>query len=83
MGFAVDCDHYATAIEILGQGVQTRVFSQVLTQLSAFLMQRGRSAKSSSLNHIRFAARRAVAFFLSCFWHRRAGCKFCYKPKAR
>lgn len=37
MGCAVACEHYATAIEILGQGVQTRVFSEVLTQLAAFL----------------------------------------------
>ncbi len=37
MGCAVDCEHYATAIEILGQGVQTRVFNEVLTQLAAFL----------------------------------------------
>lgn len=37
MGCTIDCEHYATAIEILGQGVQTRVFSHVLTQLAAFL----------------------------------------------
>jgi hypothetical protein len=37
MGCAINCDHYATAIEILGQGVQTRVFGGVLTQLAAFL----------------------------------------------
>lgn len=37
MGCTIDCEHYATAIEILGQGVQARVFSSVLTQLSAFL----------------------------------------------
>ncbi len=37
MGCRIDCEHYATAIEILGQGVQTRVFSNILTQLSAFL----------------------------------------------
>jgi DNA (cytosine-5)-methyltransferase 1 len=37
MGCTIDCEHYATAIEILGQGVQTRVFSEILTQLSAFL----------------------------------------------
>lgn len=36
-GCTIACEHYATAIEILGQGVQTRVFSEVLTQLSAFL----------------------------------------------
>ena len=40
MGCAIDCEHYATAIEILGQGVQTRVFRSVLTQLSAFLKDR-------------------------------------------
>ena len=40
MGCAIDCEHYATAIEILGQGVQTRVFRSVLTQLSAFLQRR-------------------------------------------
>jgi hypothetical protein len=37
MGCRIDCEHYATAIEILGQGVQTRVFSEVLTQLAIFL----------------------------------------------
>ena len=37
MGCAIDCKHYATAIEILGQGVQTRVFRNVISQLSAFL----------------------------------------------
>ena len=37
MGCTVECEHYATAIEILGQGVQTRVFSHVLGQLAAFL----------------------------------------------
>ena len=37
MGCTIDCAHYATAIEILGQGVQTRVFQAVLTQLSVFL----------------------------------------------
>ncbi|HKP02615.1 MAG TPA: DNA cytosine methyltransferase [Chthoniobacterales bacterium] len=37
MGCTIACEHYATAIEILGQGVQTRVFSEVLTQLAAFL----------------------------------------------
>ncbi len=37
MGCTITCEHYATAIEILGQGVQTRVFSEVLTQLAAFL----------------------------------------------
>jgi DNA (cytosine-5)-methyltransferase 1 len=39
MGCAIDCDHYATAIEILGQGVQTRVFSGILQQLADFLKQ--------------------------------------------
>jgi len=37
MGCEVACEHYATAIEILGQGVQTRVFSEILTQLATFL----------------------------------------------
>jgi DNA (cytosine-5)-methyltransferase 1 len=37
MGCEIDCAHYATAIEILGQGVQTRVFAQILDQLSDFL----------------------------------------------
>ena len=40
MGCAIDCEHYATAIEILGQGVQTRVFHSVITQLSEFLQRR-------------------------------------------
>jgi len=37
MGCEVNCDHYATAIEILGQGVQTRVFREILRQLAIFL----------------------------------------------
>ncbi len=37
MGCEVHCDHYATAIEILGQGVQTRVFKKVLSQIGRFL----------------------------------------------
>jgi DNA (cytosine-5)-methyltransferase 1 len=37
MGGQVHCDHYATAIEILGQGVQTRVFIEILAQLGRFL----------------------------------------------
>ncbi len=37
MGCTLVCEHYATAIEILGQGVQTRVFGEVLTQLAMFL----------------------------------------------
>jgi DNA (cytosine-5)-methyltransferase 1 len=37
MGCKIDCDHYATAIEILGQGVQTRIFKNILTQLATFL----------------------------------------------
>lgn len=41
MGCEIDCHHYATAIEILGQGVQTRVFSAVIRQLAAFLKSRG------------------------------------------
>lgn len=38
MGCEVACDHYATAIEILGQGVQTRVFQSILAQLGNFLV---------------------------------------------
>ena len=37
MGCPIACEHYATAIEILGQGVQTRVFKAVLSQLAEFL----------------------------------------------
>jgi DNA (cytosine-5)-methyltransferase 1 len=37
MGCEINCDHYATAIEILGQGVQTRVFQEILRQLAQFL----------------------------------------------
>jgi DNA (cytosine-5)-methyltransferase 1 len=37
MGCEIDCAHYATAIEILGQGVQTRVFRAILRQLAPFL----------------------------------------------
>jgi site-specific DNA-cytosine methylase len=37
MGCQIDCDHYATAIEILGQGVQTRIFETILAQLADFL----------------------------------------------
>ena len=40
MGCAIDCAHYATAIEILGQGVQTRIFREILAQLGAFLAGR-------------------------------------------
>jgi DNA (cytosine-5)-methyltransferase 1 len=47
-------EHYATAIEILGQGVQTRVFSDVLTQLATFL----RSARGSTSAAIFFKDRR-------------------------
>ena len=36
-GCKIDCDHYATAIEILGQGVQTRIFREILRQLAGFL----------------------------------------------
>ncbi len=38
MGCEIDCAHYATAIEILGQGVQLRVFHEILRQLASFLM---------------------------------------------
>ncbi len=37
MGCSVDCDHYATAIQVLFQGVQTRIFRSILSQLSQFL----------------------------------------------
>lgn len=37
MGCQIKCAHYATAIEILGQGVQTRVFREILLQLGEFL----------------------------------------------
>ena len=37
MGCEIDCVHYATAIEILGQGVQTRIFREILRQLGVFL----------------------------------------------
>jgi site-specific DNA-cytosine methylase len=40
MGCRIDCDHYATAIEILGQGVQTRIFQRILAQLAHFLKLR-------------------------------------------
>jgi len=40
MGCRIDCDHYATAIEILGQGVQTRVFKLILRRLVAHLTSR-------------------------------------------
>jgi DNA (cytosine-5)-methyltransferase 1 len=40
MGCAIDCSHYATAIEILGQGVQMRVFKEILAQLGSFLAGR-------------------------------------------
>ncbi|MBI5766359.1 MAG: DNA cytosine methyltransferase [Verrucomicrobia bacterium] len=40
MGSRISCDHYATAIEILGQGVQTRVFREILAQLGRFLSAR-------------------------------------------
>lgn len=37
MGCKIDCNHYASAVEILGQGVQTRIFRKILSQLSTFL----------------------------------------------
>jgi len=37
MGCEIDCAHYATATEILGQGVQTKIFREMLLQLAAFL----------------------------------------------
>lgn len=42
MGCSIDCAHYATEIEILGQGVQTRVFRVILQQLATFLSQSAR-----------------------------------------
>lgn len=38
MGSQIQCDHYATAIEILGQGVHTRVFKEILAQVGRFLV---------------------------------------------
>ena len=40
IGCRIDCDHYATAIEILGQGVQTRIFQKILAQLADSLKAR-------------------------------------------
>jgi DNA (cytosine-5)-methyltransferase 1 len=37
MGCTVDTHHYATAIELLGQGTQTRIFAQLFKQLADFL----------------------------------------------
>jgi site-specific DNA-cytosine methylase len=37
MGCKIACSHYATAVEILGQGVQTRIFREILCQLANFL----------------------------------------------
>ncbi len=37
MGCEIGCPHYATAVEILGQGVLTRVFREILLQLASFL----------------------------------------------
>lgn len=37
MGCRVATDHFATACQILGQGVQTRVFGRILDQLGTFL----------------------------------------------
>jgi len=37
MGCNIECKHYTTAIEILGQGVQTAVFANLLSQLADFL----------------------------------------------
>lgn len=38
-GTRVATGHYTTAVQILGQGVQTRVFGEVFRQLGAFLAQ--------------------------------------------
>lgn len=37
MGTQAGTSHYATAVEILGQGVQTRIWSQILSQIASFL----------------------------------------------
>jgi DNA (cytosine-5)-methyltransferase 1 len=37
MGHEVDSAHYATAVEVLGQGVQTQIFAEVFRQIGAFL----------------------------------------------
>jgi DNA (cytosine-5)-methyltransferase 1 len=37
MGCRIDCAHYATAVEILGQGVQTNIFAKILRQIADFL----------------------------------------------
>jgi DNA (cytosine-5)-methyltransferase 1 len=37
MGCEIHCAHYSTAIEILGQGVQTRIIKTVLSQVMVFL----------------------------------------------
>jgi DNA (cytosine-5)-methyltransferase 1 len=38
-GSRAGCEHYATAVKILGQGVQTRLFSQIVEQLGEFLVR--------------------------------------------
>ena len=38
-GQTVRCDHYSTAVQMLGQGVQTRIFSQIAAQLARHLQQ--------------------------------------------
>lgn len=37
MGCSVATTHYATACQVLGQGVQARVFAEILSQVGAFL----------------------------------------------
>jgi site-specific DNA-cytosine methylase len=37
MGATIDTPHYATAVQILGQGVQTRIFRDIFQQLGDFL----------------------------------------------
>lgn len=39
MGSQVATDHYATAVEVLGQGVQTRIFREIFQQIGNFLGQ--------------------------------------------
>ena len=36
-GQRITCDHYASAVAMMGQGVQTRVFSKIFRQLGEFL----------------------------------------------
>ena len=40
-GSRAGCGHYSTAVQVLGQGVQTRLFSRIAGQLGEFLAGRG------------------------------------------